>query len=265
MKQRIGLFTTGVLAAGLCSGRAAQAQQTPQTVRFGGLVWEVRQAGNGGPGPNAWNPRNVRVDRAGLHLKISRTVVNGKTEWQCAELSTQKSLGFGTYQFQVVGAIDRLDRNVVLGLFDYPTPDVGPDGTNEIDIEFARWGHADAPPGSYTVYPASGKRAPGDSHPFAFTLNGDYTTHRFVRSAASVRYTSLHGHRDDNANLFATWDYAPADKRLIPQKPLPVHINLWLFEGKPPTDGKEVEIIIKKFTYTPTPERKRGTPVSGGE
>ena len=58
--------------------------------------------------------------------------------------SQPKCLGFGRYQFQVIGRIDQLDPNVVLGLFKYPTPDVGPDGTNEIDIEFAQWGRATA-------------------------------------------------------------------------------------------------------------------------
>ncbi len=226
-------------------------QQKTRLITFGGLEWEVRPSGNGGPGPNAWSPQNVRVDSKGLHLKITRRVSNGKTAWQCAELSTRKSLGFGTYEFQIVGPIDRLDRNVVLGLFDYPTPEVGLDGTNEIDIEFARWGHADSPIGNYTVYPASGKRVPGDSHSFNFTLHGDYTAHRFVRTEASVRYDSLHGHRADGASPFESWVYAPSDRRLIPQKPLPVHINLWLFQGKPPADGKEVEIVITKFTFTP--------------
>jgi hypothetical protein len=41
------------------------------------------------------------------------------------------------------------------------------------------------------------------------------------------------------------------DSRLIPQKPVPLHLNLWLFQGKPPTDGKEVEVILKSATYTP--------------
>ena len=226
---------------------------TAKTLTFGGYTWEVRPSGKGGPGPNVWNPQNVWMDKAGLHLKISRSGKGPKTEWQCAELSTTQSLGFGTYEFQIIGPIDQFDRQIVLGLFDYPTPEVGPDGTNEIDIEFAHWGHADTPIGNYTIYPASGKRGPGDSHTFSFTLKGDYTTHRFARTADKVSLQSLHGHRNDNANEIADWVYAPLDKRLIPQAPLPVHINLWLFQGKAPSDGKEVLITIKKFTFTPAP------------
>jgi hypothetical protein len=38
--------------------------------------------------------------------------------------------------------------------------------------------------------------------------------------------------------------------RRIPQNPLPVHMNLWLVDGKPPGDGREVEVAIRSFTYT---------------
>jgi hypothetical protein len=74
-----------------------------------------------------WDDANVDVDDKGwLHLKLtSVTNATGSTERHCTELSTQQRLGFGGCQFQVIGRIDRLDRNVVLGLFKYPTPDVG--------------------------------------------------------------------------------------------------------------------------------------------
>jgi len=221
---------------------------------FGGYEWEIRPSGKGGPGPCNWNPQNVWLDKAGLHLKITRVVNGDKTEWQCAELSTKRALGMGTYQFQVTGPIDRFDPNIVLGLFDYPpSQEVGPDGTNEIDIEFAHWGHPDAPIGNYTIYPASGKRGKNDSHPFSFILKSDDTTQRFARTADSVTLQSLQGHRDDDKNEIAHWVYAPLDKRLIPQAALPVHINLWLFQGKAPTDNKEITITIKQFKFTPAP------------
>ena len=135
-------------------------------------------------------------------------------------------LGFGRYQFWVIGAIDQLDPNVVFGLFNYPTPDVGPDGTNEIDIEFARWGNRKAPNANYTVYPA--KTGFDRAHAcFSMELNGDYTTHRFGWSSTSVAFQSLHGHRDDGFGEFAAWVYEPRDPvDHIGNQPLPVQINL---------------------------------------
>jgi hypothetical protein len=32
---------------------------------------------------------------------------------------------------------------------------------------------------------------------------------------------------------------------------MPFHLNLWLFDGKPPADGKPVEIVVKAFSYKP--------------
>src|SRR5512139_2236906 len=90
-------------------------------IQFGGYTWTVR-TGHGGPGPNAWDENNVWLDSAtNLHLKISHR--GGK--WSGAEITMQKRLGFGQYQFQTIGRLDLLDDNVVLGLFNYPTADVG--------------------------------------------------------------------------------------------------------------------------------------------
>lgn len=117
-------------------------------IQFGGYTWTVR-SGRGGPGPNAWDPRNLWLDSVtNLHLKISQR----DGVWSCAEITMRQRLGFGRYQFQTIGRLDQLDDNVVLGLFNYPTGDLGPDGTHEIDIEFARWGNGANPIGNFTVW-----------------------------------------------------------------------------------------------------------------
>jgi hypothetical protein len=224
-----------------------------RTITFSGYQWDVRAIGKGGPGPNIWDDANAQVDDKGwLHLKItSNPDTAGNTEWHCVELSTQQRLGLGRYQFQVIGRIDELDRNVVLGLFKYPTPDVGEDGTNEIDIEFAQWGRATANNADYVVYPASGPRVREDNLEFRVALKGNYTTHRFLWESDQVTFQSLYGHRDDDTNEFERWQYTPNDARLIPQLPTPVRINLWLFRGMAPFDNAEVEIVISQFTFTP--------------
>jgi hypothetical protein len=187
-----------------------------------------------------------------LHLQLtSVTNVAGETEWHCVELATQLRLGFGRYQFQVIGRIDQLDRNVVLGPFKYPAPDVGPDGTNEIDIEFAQWGRATANNADYVVFPQSPPRAQGDNIEFMVALKGSYTTHRILWKSSQVGFQSQNGHRDDDNNQFESWQYAPRDARLIQQLPTPVRMNLWLFSGIPPSNGEEVEIVISQFGFMP--------------
>ncbi len=220
-----------------------------KTINFSGYVWEVRSSGDGPPGPNHWSSDNVWVDQDGyLHLKITQQ--NGI--WYCAELFTTTSIGFGEYEFYVINRIDLFDPNIVFGLFNYPTPPIGPDGTNEIDIEIARWGNSKYPNGNFTVFPA----VPGlhqDSHTFNFSLNGTYTTQRFVWTSNEVYFQSLHGHGNDQQQKIADWSYKPKENsQYIPQQPLPIHINLWLFQGQRPTDAQFVEVIVSKFQFTPS-------------
>ena len=217
-------------------------------LKFSGYTWDVREAGLGGPGPNHWDAGNVWVDARGwLHLKIS----HASGEWHCAELTSRQRFGFGRYQFQVSGRLDQFDRNVVLGLFNYPTPDVGGDGTNEIDIEFARWGDALASVGNFTVWQASGARPPDNHAVFGLAGSGDLTTHNFSWQSRQISFHSFKGGTEDKTKEISHWEYAPDEPRLIPQQPMPIHLNLWLFRGQPPTDNKEVEIVVRAFTFSP--------------
>lgn len=233
----------------LLFGAAAAAIALPaqaRTVAFGGLSWQVRADGKGGPGPNHWDDANVWLDDNGaLHLKISQ--VGGR--WYCAELETTQPLGFGTYQFWVDTRVDNFDPNVVLGLFDYGASD----GTDEIDIEFARWGHRKWPNGNYTVYPA--KAGKPDAHvTFEVESTAAESTQRFIRSPSQVAFQSLEGHQNGSGGLYQSWTFAPANpKARVPQAPLPVHINLWLAKGNAPLDGQEVEVVIRDFSFVPAP------------
>ena len=221
-----------------------------KTITFADRTWTVRPSGDGDPGPkgyiNHWSENNAWVDSSGqLHLKISKA--NGK--WYCAEIFSNEKLGFGQYQWYVIGRLDKLHPNVVLGLFPY----LGPDERNEIDIEMSKWGKVNNNMGKFTVWPAKTGLS-RNGHSFSFTLNGDNTTLRFNWQRTSIFFQMLNGHRTDNNYEIAKgkWNYSPV-KYLdyIPQRPMPVRMNLWLFKGAPPcdvpSDCKEVEIIIKRF------------------
>lgn len=215
-----------------------------QTVDFAGHSWLVRTY-DGGPGPNRWSARNVRVTEDGLHLTIQQ--VDGV--WQSAEVvMLDGALGFGTYEFDVAGDLNALDPNAVLGLFNYPgSPDVGPDGTNEIDIEFSPWGDTHNPNRlNWNVYPA---REDGERGHFAMPLPAGIarSTHRFTWAPDEIRYESRAGETP-----IGDWTYRPANSRRdIPQQPLVLHINLWLLEGRAPLSGVPVEIVIRDFRFTP--------------
>lgn len=226
---------------------------------FSNLLWNVR-TGKGGPGPNNWSANSAFVDSQGrLHLRIYQS--NGR--WYCPEIVTTAPLGFGQYWFYVIGDIAHIDPNAILGLFNYTTPDVGPDGTNEIDIEFSTWGSTDpsALNSGYTVWPneINHKRSVLTFN-FTFTqhlknlLQGSdlYSTNGFTWASKTVFFQSGYGHYKDYAIKFMDLLYAPPDYLdRIPQHPLPLHMNFWLLGGMAPMSGLPQEIIIKKFCFQP--------------
>jgi hypothetical protein len=212
------------------------------TIQFSGYTWYVKNSGGEkqGPGPNYWSENSVWVDANGyLHLKISK--VKGK--WQCASVWSQQSLGYGTYEWQVEGHIDELNKNVVLGLFNYS----GDEGFDEMDIEFAKWGNVNNPNLNYTVWPAQ-QGFNNFSYTQKFSLSRTRTTHRFIRNKTSVIFKSLRGFTDTDTNLFAS-STCNAPPNSVSTLEMPVHMNLWLFQGRAPSDGKSIEIIIHSFRF----------------
>ena len=48
------------------------------------------------------------------------------------------------------------------------------------------------------------------------------------------------------------WSYAPAHPGVgLPQLTLPVNMNLWLLDGTPPSDGRDVSVVIRAFPMLP--------------
>ena len=222
------------------------------TVFFAGRLWRVKGPGVFGPGPNKFSDSsaNVWVDSRGrLHLRI--THVGG--QWFAAELTLVDSLGFGEYRFKVEAALDDFDPKVIFGLFlwEYQPcwrPDNWWNAPNEIDIEFGRFGDPLNPPAQFVVQPHT---RDGNRHQFPLVTDGPLspTTHAFEWRHDEVLFRSWHGHADEPqaGDVIETWLYAGPDNAR-PEEPR-VHINLWLFQGIAPSDGREVEVIVTDFTF----------------
>jgi hypothetical protein len=217
-------------------------------LRFANTDWIIKHSPEKriGPGRNYWNGKNVRVDSKGrLHLKISYE----NSSWYCAEIFTVRKFHFGTYQFEVTIPKNALTPNTVLGMFNYPTQEVGPDGTNEIDIEISRKSKSSPLHGSYAVHPPFNMTAKYWEYPFTFPKSyREQSTHRFTWEKKGIRFESLQG----NASMhkFSALYFNPSRHRVhIPQKPVRVHINLWMKEGLLPQYNRETEIIVSSFKY----------------
>ena len=213
------------------------------TLMFAGHAWHVR-SGEGGPGPNAWNPDNAFVDPAGdLHLLITRDVAGA---WSCAEVWTDARFGHGSFAFEVVGRLDGMDPRAVLGLFTYGPPVSGPDGTNEVDIEVSQWSVPGSPAGHFTVYPAVA--GPGyTTHAFDIPATTLASTLRFDWQADHVSFSAWD---DAAAGSIHAWTFQPDEPLLqVPQASAPVHINLWLDDGAPPLQGLPVHVVLRGATF----------------
>src|SRR6056297_2152005 len=152
-----------------------------RTINFSGYEWIVRaNQEKQGPGPNYFNgsTESVWIDSEGnLHLKIRKI----GDEWHCSEVYTTESFGYGSYIFKVAPGWTNLDENTVVGLFTYYTD------TQEIDIEFARWGQEEAPNAQYALQPAGQK---GNLHQFSVDRLSQSTIHSFTWCSKYVDFYS---------------------------------------------------------------------------
>ncbi len=209
-----------------------------RSIRFAGVDWQVKNGGPWGPGPNYWSDsdQSVWVDEQGrLHLKIRKE----NNTWYCAEVNTEAYTTYGEHRFLVEGRIDKMDKNIVLGLFIYAND------AAEIDIEYSKWsveGKEDV--GSYTVQPWS---TPGNNHSFVSPLDSVKTTHFFDWQPGYVLFGSLQGHyysAPPSQNYYIEqWIYTGSDNP-SPDHHLRTHINFWLNNGQAPTDLSILEVVI---------------------
>jgi hypothetical protein len=121
----------------IASAIVTRVDPTVRSFHWSGYDWWVKSSASPvGPGPNDFSSstNNVFIDTQGrLHLRITHV---GST-WQCAEIVSQLTLGYGTYLFHLATPVDGLDPNVVLGLFTWSNED---DFANrEMDVECGRW------------------------------------------------------------------------------------------------------------------------------
>ena len=223
-----------------------EGSPAPRMISFGGEEWTVKRSeGVFGPGPNHFSDsmENVFVDKRGcLHLRI--TFREG--QWRCAEIISKKTPGYGTYRFDLASSV-QLDPQIVWGFFTWQDTDTAYHN-REFDIEFGRWGQPENQNTQYVVQPYT---LPDNIHRFAIPEEANTTTHRITWQADSVAFLSARGtaEKPKPADILQTWTYYGKD---VPQTGGEhFHINLWLLRGKPPTDGKEIEVVIQKFRFSP--------------
>jgi len=243
-------------------------------LKFAGRKWTVKESPTPvGPGPNRFSadPKDVWVDKHGLHLTIHK---KGE-HWYSTEVILDENLGYGTYLFQTNSRQDLLDDNAVFGAFTWDPHDDDeriPEYPNrEIDFEDSRWGDPAAENSQIVVQPG---QVPGNH--FRFNLpdlsEEAALTRYFTWSPGKVEFRSLHGKYmpedfPDSA-VFHRHTYVESEqtKNILPQPGREnFRFNLWLYEPDPsdkkprePQEGKPVEVVISDFVYLPLDASQTG-------
>ncbi len=246
MHRRMTALTC-VLAGALVAHRAGAQERT---ITFSGHEWTVKAADVPvGPGPTRFSDStaSVRVDRRG-RLRLRVRPIDGV--WHAAEVVSRESFGHGTYRFHLDTAVDQLDPWVVLGLFtwnDDPVHD-----HRELDVEFARWGNgADPTNAQFVVQPFT---TPGNLVRFTQPARTPRSVQSFHWGTGGATFRSVRGRDPDPADprrVVFEWSAPPG--AVPPAGGENARINLWLFLGHPPADGRAVRVVIRRFEFVPDP------------
>ncbi len=230
------------LAPRLAVGQAQP--HAPRTVAWCGYEWAVKHSAGelAGPGPCVFDDSssNVWIDKTGrLHLRIAKT----QTGWRCAEVTCQRSLGYGTYEF-AVDEVRNLDPVVIGGLFTWD--DTSPNVANsEMDFEYGVWTKAGDPNFQAVVQPYT-----RPDHLLRYSVP---LTRRLVHtidwSPGRVVFRTVEPGARRGAPPLREWTYTGAD---VPEPGKEqVHLNLWLFRGQPPAGEAEPEMVLRSFRFKP--------------
>jgi hypothetical protein len=214
-----------------------KAESDSKTLQFSGYDWLVKSSEQQvGPGPNYFSDSNVSVDGQGqLHLRITQR----SGHWFCAEVISKQSFGYGTYRFYLNTRPGSLDPEVILGMFTWNNDPAY--HHREIDIEVSRWGQVNNQNAQFVVQPYTD---PQNIRRFQIPPALSYSTHSFTWKPDSIFLQSIAASGDVIQEHTFTEGIPKAGGENA-------RINLWLMSGQAPTDGKEAEVIIKKFEFIP--------------
>jgi len=219
------------------------AEYLNRSLEFCGHNWLVKSSGSeakDGPGPNWFSDtdENVWLDSEGrLHMRITRR----DDRWWCAEAVSGESFGHGRYTFVVEGGVADINENVVLGLFTWDTNPEHHD--REIDIEISRWCDPENDAGQFVVQPYETE---DNLKRFPVPLGGEPSVQTWSWQKDRVDFL-ITGEGD--GKVIQEWTYRGPDNP--PPGNEKVRINLWLVRGMAPSDGNEMEVVLRRFAFEP--------------
>jgi hypothetical protein len=215
------------------------------TLSFGGLTWNIKSPSvQVYPGPQFYQQANAFVDAAGqLHLRLAQC----SGSWCAAEIYTKDVVGYGTYRFTIGSQLNDIDPNVTLGLF--PWDGQASDESNrEWDIEFGRWGNANA--GANAQYVVQPYNAPNNLISFLMSPAA-VSTHTVTWLPNQLNFSSSAGAPGGGGGLIYQWNYPGSASQIPTPGDGHLHMNLYVAAGSAPSVPVAQEIVISGFQFTP--------------
>jgi len=215
-------------------------------VRFSGEDWLVKSLrAPVGPGPNLFSASEESIfvdDQGNLHLKIRRE--DGR--WVSSEVYSRRAFGYGTYTV-VLASPPHQDPNAILGLFTWAEAERI---TREIDLlEIGRFGNPQQLENAQVVVAPFDR--PGNLKRFLLPDVAP-ATHRIIWEPQRVVFQSFRGETADEGQKIHEFIFT-GEVPVADNPNLNFRFNLWMFNGRPPADGQEIEAVIQSFDYEPLP------------
>jgi hypothetical protein len=229
----------GVVAVARTGGTGKFVAPPPKTIAFSGYDWLVRQLPNDRHGMNDYDARNAWVDANGhLHLLLSER--DGR--WTSADLRLTRSLGYGTYSFDVRDT-SQLDPAAVFSMYTYDP--LGADQNfRELTIDISRWGEPGNMDGQFVVQPET-----VPANVLRFAIPAGPVTHSFRWEPGRVSFKTVR-------RTAAPRGDSPVAERLFTARvptagaERPQLTLLYDRRGvRPP--AKPVEVVVEKFVFLP--------------
>jgi len=255
--MRVGMMVIMTLAVLILFGTSASALPGSvsasgfgsRSVDFSGYRWQVKESQVPvGPMANLFggSAKSVSVDRSG---SLIMRIIKNKDSWYASEVGLDRSLGWGTYTLHLRGFINRLDPNVILGIFTWD--DDPEEAHRELDIEFSEWGGDTTPDNTqFVVQPWDGEL---NLHRFRFDQASADFSCSIEWTPGMAHFALWNGHGPQplsgDASLYREWTRtgslipSPGGERF--------RINFYLNEGSGPKDGKAAEMMMTAFTFEP--------------
>jgi len=224
----------GVLAVAVMKGRNGTVI-TETGINFSGYDWTVQTGvSDHGGQPYEYDSANAWTDEKGyLHLRMEYR--NGR--WSCAEVSLNRSLGYGTYKF-VVEDSAHLRPSAVLGMFTWDD-ERSTNLRNEFDIELSRWGDPNSKNAQYVVQPFY-----VSENLTRFQVPAGVLTYMFHWEPGKVSFKTI----DNSEKVISEHIFDSGTPASTNEK---VHIDLYDFHHSEASSNQPDEAIIKKFEFTP--------------